>query len=68
LNALAVVRAYLGSLDKWIACGVFTSVRDARKLMRYIRACSKTARPFEWAPMFSAASNHAKREVYSHVF
>jgi hypothetical protein len=28
---------------------VFTSVRDlARKLMRYIRAYSKTARPFNW--------------------
>ena len=32
-----------------IARGVFTSVQDlARKLMRYIRAYSKTARPFEW--------------------
>ena len=32
-----------------IARGVFTSVRDlARKLMRYIRAYSKTARPFKW--------------------
>jgi transposase len=32
-----------------IARGVFTSVRDlARKLMRYIRAYSKTARPFNW--------------------
>jgi transposase len=30
-----------------IARGVFTSVRDlARKLMRYIRAYSKAARPF----------------------
>ena len=32
-----------------IARGVFTSVRDlARKLMRYIRAYSKTAHPFHW--------------------
>jgi len=32
-----------------IARGVFTSVRDlARKLMRYIQAYSKTARPFQW--------------------
>jgi transposase len=32
-----------------IARGVFTSVKDlARKLMRYIRAYSKTARPFRW--------------------
>jgi transposase len=32
-----------------IARGVFTSVRDlARKLIRYIRAYSKTARPFNW--------------------
>ena len=32
-----------------IARGVFTSVRDlARKLIRYIRAYSKTASPFNW--------------------
>jgi transposase len=32
-----------------IARGVFTSVNDlARKLMRYIRAYSKSARPFRW--------------------
>src|ERR1700681_1025490 len=32
-----------------IARGVFTSVRDlARKLMRYVQAYSKTARPFHW--------------------
>jgi hypothetical protein len=32
-----------------IARGVFTSVRDlARKLMRYIRAYSRTAHPFNW--------------------
>lgn len=32
-----------------IARGVFTSVKDlARKLMRYIRAYSKYARPFQW--------------------
>lgn len=32
-----------------IARGVFTSVRDlARKLMRYIKAYGKTARPLRW--------------------
>ena len=32
-----------------IARGVFTSVRDlARKLVRYIRAYSTTAHPFDW--------------------
>src|SRR5215471_17184590 len=32
-----------------IARGVFTSVRDlARKLMRYVRAYSKAAHPFQW--------------------
>lgn len=32
-----------------IARGIFTSVQDlARKLMRYVRAYSKTARPFHW--------------------
>jgi transposase len=32
-----------------IARGVFTSVQDlARKLMRYVRAYSKTAKPFKW--------------------
>jgi transposase len=32
-----------------IARGIFTSVNDlARKLMRYVRAYSKTARPFKW--------------------
>jgi transposase len=32
-----------------IARGVFTSVRDlARKLMRYVHAYSKTAKPFQW--------------------
>jgi transposase len=32
-----------------IARGIFTSVKDlSRKLMRYIRAYSKTARPFKW--------------------
>ena len=32
-----------------IARGIFTSVQDlSRKLLRYIRAYSKTARPFKW--------------------
>jgi transposase len=32
-----------------IARGIFTSVKDlSRKLMRYIRAYSKTAQPFKW--------------------
>jgi hypothetical protein len=31
------------------ARGIFTSVQDlSRKLMRYIRAYSKTPRPFKW--------------------
>jgi transposase len=45
--------SWLNQVETWfarievIARGVFTSVRDlARKLMRYIRAYSKTARPF----------------------
>jgi transposase len=49
--------SWLNQLEIWfsrierdvIARGVFTSVRDlARKLIRYIRAYSKTARPFQW--------------------
>jgi hypothetical protein len=32
-----------------IAGGIFASVQDlSRKLMRHIRAYSKTARPFKW--------------------
>jgi transposase len=32
-----------------IARGIFTSKRDlTRKIMRYIRACNKTAVPFQW--------------------
>jgi transposase len=32
-----------------IARGIFTSVKDlSRKLLRYIRAYSKTGRPFKW--------------------
>jgi transposase len=32
-----------------IARGVFTSVNDlARKLMRYVRAYSQNAKPFQW--------------------
>ena len=47
--------SWLNQIEIWfarierevIARGVFTSVPDlARKLMRYIRAYSKTARPF----------------------
>jgi hypothetical protein len=39
-----------------IARGIFTSVKDlARKLMRYIRAYSKTARPFKWKYTMSVA-------------
>lgn len=49
--------SWLNQVEIWFARierevitrGVFTSVRDlARKLMRYIRAYSKTARPFNW--------------------
>jgi transposase len=44
-----------------IARGIFTSVQDlSRKLMRYIRAYSKTARPFKWnTPTFEGESSHA---------
>ena len=44
------VEIWFGRIEREvIARGVFTSVRDlARKLMRYIRAYSKTARPFRW--------------------
>jgi len=44
------VEIWFGRIEREvIARGVFTSVRDlARKLMRYIRAYSKTARPFNW--------------------
>jgi len=49
--------SWLNQVESWfariernvIARGIFTSVNDlARKLMRYIRAYSKTARPFHW--------------------
>jgi transposase len=49
--------SWLNQVELWfakiqrdvIARGVFTSVRDlARKLRRYIRAYSKSARPFRW--------------------
>jgi hypothetical protein len=45
-----------------IARGIFTSVKDlARKLMRYIRACSKDARPFLWKYSdLKKESSHAK--------
>lgn len=44
------VEIWFGRIEREvIARGVFTSVRDlARKLMRYIRAYSKTARPINW--------------------
>ena len=44
------VEIWFGRIEREvIALGVFNSVRDlARKLMRYIRAYSKTARPFNW--------------------
>jgi transposase len=49
--------SWLNQVETWfarierevIARGVFTSVKDlSRKLMRYIRAYSKNARPFRW--------------------
>ncbi len=49
--------SWLNQVETWfsrierdvIARGVFSSVRDlSRKLIRYIRAYSKTARPFNW--------------------
>lgn len=44
------VEIWFGRIEREvIARGVFTSVRDlGRKLMRYIRAYSKTAQPFRW--------------------
>ena len=44
------VEIWFGRIEREvIARGVFSSVRDlARKLMRYILAYSKTARPFRW--------------------
>ena len=44
------VEIWFGRIEREvIARGAFTSVRDlGRKLMRYIRAYSKTARPFRW--------------------
>src|SRR5690242_15204256 len=44
------VEIWFGRIEREvIARGVFSSVRDlARKLLRYIRAYSKTARPFNW--------------------
>jgi transposase len=49
--------SWLNQVELWfskierdvIARGVFTSVKDlARKLMRYIRAYNKEAKPFKW--------------------
>ena len=44
------VEIWFGRIEREVITrGVFTSVRDlARKLMRYIRAYSATARPFHW--------------------
>ena len=47
LNQVEIWFARIGR--EVISRGVFTSVKDlARKLMRYIRAYSETARPFNW--------------------
>src|SRR5215468_5900595 len=57
LHLTPTYSSWLNQVEIWfsriereaIARSVFTSVRDlARKLMRYIRAYSKTARPFKW--------------------
>src|ERR1700739_4994197 len=49
--------SWLNQVENWfarierdvIARGIFTSVKDlARKLMRYIRAHAKIAKPFQW--------------------
>jgi hypothetical protein len=50
LPGLNQVEIWFARLEREvIARGIFTSVRDfVRKLMRYIRAYSKTAHPFEW--------------------
>jgi hypothetical protein len=49
-SRLNQVEIWFGRIEREvIARGVFRSVRDlACKLMRYIRAYSKTARPFNW--------------------
>jgi len=42
-----------------IARGIFTSVPDlARKLMRYVRAYAKSAKPFAWRYSECSAPNH----------
>ena len=49
-SRLNQVEIWFGRIEREVITrGVFTSVRDlARKLMRYIRAYSKTARLFNW--------------------
>ena len=57
LHFIPTYSSWLNQVEIWfsrierevIARGVFSSVQDlARKLMRYVRAYSKTARPFRW--------------------
>jgi len=60
--------SWLNQVELWfskiqrdvISRGVFTSVNDlARKLMKYIRAYSKTARPFRWTYTDTTRRIHA---------
>jgi hypothetical protein len=57
LHVTAAYSLWLNQVEIWLAKierevitrGAFTSVRGlARKLMRYLRAFSKTGRPFYW--------------------
>ena len=59
--------SWLNQVETWfarierevIARGVFTSVKDlSRKLLRYIRAYSKSAKPFRWK--YSDPTNRIK--------
>ena len=53
------VEIWLGKIQRdVIARGVFTSVADvARKLRKYIRAYSKSAKPFRWTYTDTAAES-----------
>jgi transposase len=60
--------SWLNQVELWfskiqrdvISRGVFTSVNDlARKLMKYIRAYSKSARPFRWTYTDTTRRIHA---------
>jgi hypothetical protein len=65
LHPTPTYSSWLNQIEIWfsrierdfIARGVFSSVRDlGRKPIRYIRACPKTARPFQWK--YSSLRHH----------